>query len=341
MLRAIEDNLGLNQRVGLGLKPIEEKEQIAARTDEEERVKKSPVIIILVVFLWIMVIGCRKQEESPSIISDTAISADGVPIKYEVRGKGEPALIFVHGWCCDRSYWNAQLPYFAQKYRVVAIDLAGHGESGLARKEWTMGAFGEDVVVVLKKLSLDRVILVGHSMGGPVILEAARRLPAPMIGLVLVDSLTDFEYRIPQPAIDERLARLRADFAGVVKKSVVETMFTINTDAALVEKIAADMSSAPPAVGIGAMRMMIDWVNNDLINAVREAKAPMTCINSDTNPTKAEINRRYVPGFKAKIMSGVGHFNMIEAPDLFNNLLEETVKEFERNAANGRSSAWS
>jgi len=295
--------------------------------------KKSPVIILWVISLCLMVTGCKKREDAPSAFSGTAISADGVPIKYEVRGKGEPALVFVHGWCCDRSYWSAQLPYFARNHLVLAIDLAGHGESGLDRTEWTMGSFGEDIVAVVRKLNLDKIVLIGHSMGGPAVIEAARRLPAPIIGLVLVDSLTDFEYRIPQPAIDERLARLRADFAGVVKKSVVETMFTFNTDAALVEKIAADMSSAPPAVGIGAMKMMIDWVNNNLIKAVQEAKTPITCINSDVNPTKVEINQRYAPGFKAKIMSGVGHFNMIEAPDLFNNLLEETVKEYEQDSA--------
>jgi hypothetical protein len=118
-------------------------------------------IFLLSMSIILLIIGCAKQEEEPAIIVDSAISADGNEIHYQVQGQGKPALIFIHGWCCDRSYWDAQLPYFAQKYIVVAIDLAGHGESGLDRKEWTMGAFGEDVVAVVNKLNLEQVVLIG------------------------------------------------------------------------------------------------------------------------------------------------------------------------------------
>ena len=106
------------------------------------------------------------QTDKPSVEFGTAVSADGVQIRYEFRGKGEPTLIFVHGWCCDRSYWREQLPYFAEKHRVVAIDLAGHGESGLNRKAWTLDAFGDDVAAVAAKLSLKQMVLIGHSVGG-------------------------------------------------------------------------------------------------------------------------------------------------------------------------------
>ena len=97
-------------------------------------------------------------------MKDVAISPDGVPIYYETQGTGQPALVFVHGWSCDRSYWERQVGHFAHQYQVVAIDLAGHGESGLNRQAWTMPAFGEDVVVVVEKLGLEQVVLIGHSM---------------------------------------------------------------------------------------------------------------------------------------------------------------------------------
>lgn len=291
--------------------------------------------VVLLAFLTCYASGCKQAEKAadekgaePAITFDTAISFDGIPLSYEVRGKGEPALIFIHGWCCDRSYWNEQLPHFAQKYKVVSVDLAGHGESELDRKEWTMGRFGEDIVAVVRKLGLDKVVLVGHSMGGPVILEATRRLPDCVIGLVVVDALNDFEEKYSQEFLDKWLANLRSDFSGTVRGHVVKAMFTINSDAALVEKIAADMSSAPPAVGLGEMEKLVDWLNNDLIKVVQEVKAPITCINSDVYPTKVEINQRYAPSFKAKIMSGVGHFVMLEDPNTFNRLLDETIQEF-------------
>jgi pimeloyl-ACP methyl ester carboxylesterase len=280
--------------------------------------------------------GCGKkgkepvdvlEKADPTIIIDNAISADGVSIAYEVRGEGEPALVLIHGWCCDRSYWNEQLPHFAQKYKVVAIDLAGHGESGLERKAWTMGAFGEDVVSVINKLNLDQIVLVGHSMGGFVILEAARRMPQLVIGLVGVDTLGDFEFKFTQEQIDEFFTPFRSNFVEATR-NLVRTMFTPNSDSALVEKIVDDMSSAPQDVGLGALEGYVDFQNNEIIRVLQEMKAPITCINSDMYPTNVETNQHHSPAFKAKIMSGIGHFNMMEDPETFNRLLEETIQEF-------------
>jgi pimeloyl-ACP methyl ester carboxylesterase len=86
---------------------------------------------------------------------------------------------------------------------VVALDLAGYGQSGGGRKDWTMAAFGQDVVSVVEALGLKRVVLIGHSLGGPAVLEAARRMPGRVVGLVLVDSWVDFEGKI---APEERAA---------------------------------------------------------------------------------------------------------------------------------------
>ncbi len=295
---------------------------------------KKLLLILPLVFLLCFMVGCQQGEEvaaekevEPTIIVDNAISTDGVSIAYEVRGEGEPALVFVHGWCCDRNYWNEQLQHFAEKYKVVSIDLAGHGESSLDRKEWTMGAFGEDVVAVVNKLNLDQVVLVGHSMGGPVILEAARRMPKRVIGLVGVDTLQNFEDKFAQEQIDDMFTPLRSNFAEGTR-NFVRTMFTPTSDSALVETIAADMSSAPQDVGLGALEGYVDFQNNEIIRVLQEVQAPIVCINSDKYPTNAEANQQYAPSFKAMIMSGVGHFNMIEDSETFNRLLEETIQEF-------------
>jgi len=287
--------------------------------------------ILLSMSIILLIIGCAKQEEEPAIIVDSAISADGNAIHYQVQGQGNPALIFIHGWSCDRSYWDAQLPYFAQKYVVVAIDLAGHGDSGLDRKEWTMGAFGEDVDAVVNKLNLEQVVLVGHSMGGLVILEAARRMSKRVIGLVGVDTLQNFEDKLTQEQIDDWFTPLRSNFVETTR-NFVRTMFTPNSDPALVEKIVADMSSAPQEVGLGALEGYVDFHNDEIIRVLQEVQAPITCINSDHYPTNVEANQSYAPSYKAVIMSGVGHFNMIEDPETFNRLLEETVQEFVQKA---------
>ena len=164
-------------------------------------------------------------------------------------------------------------------------------------------------------------------MGGHVLLEAARRMPKRVIGLVGVDTLQNFEDKFTQEQIDNMFTPLRSNFVEATR-NFVRTMFTPNSDPVLVEKIANDMSSAPQEVGLGALEGYVDFHNNEEIRVLQEVQAPITCIPSDKYPTNVENNQRYAPSFQAKIMSGVGHFNMIEDPETFNRLLEESVQEF-------------
>jgi len=190
-----------------------------------------------------------------------------------------------------------------------------------------MEAYGEDVAAVVTKLNLDRVVLIGHSMGGYVMIEASKRLSDKAIGLIGVDTLQDFEFKFTQEQIDGWFTPFRSNYVEATR-DVVRTMFTPNSDPALVEKIVVDMSSAPQEVILGALEGYVDFQNNEMIQVLQEVQAPIVCINSDVNPTNVETNQRYALSFKAKIMSGVGHFNMIEDPVTFNRLLEETIQEF-------------
>lgn len=254
-------------------------------------------------------------------MNDVTISADGIPIHYEVHGKGTPTLVFVHGWCCDRSYWEKQVNHFGQQYKVVAVDLAGHGESGLGRKTWTISAFGEDVVAVVEKLDLKPVVLIGHSMGGEVIVEAARRISKRVTGLVGVDTFRRVG-PMRKEQIDDFLSPFRANFAEAAR-NFVRRMFVSNSDSALVEKIVEDMSAAPPDVGVGAGEELL---NTDLKADLQEMKAPIVVINSDYRPTDVEAAQKY--GIEVVFMSGVGHFVMLEDAETFNHLLDEAVKRF-------------
>lgn len=88
------------------------------------------------------------------------------------------------------------------------------------------------------------------------------------------------------------------------------------------------LSSAPLEVGMGAFDGNFNYWLNDIVQVVKETKAPITCINSDKYPSNLEGNKKYNPSYKLKIMTGVGHFVMLEDPENFNCLLEETVQEF-------------
>lgn len=277
--------------------------------------------IVPLITAWLMV---SVVMYSSCATENITVSADGVPIGSQVQGSGSPALVFVHGWCCDKSYWDAQVPYFSKKYKVVTIDLAGHGESGLGREAYTMEAFGEDVVAVVEKLGLGKVVLIGHSMGGSVILEAARRMPGHVIGLVGADTFNNVERKFQ---MDELLASLRANFTETTA-GFVRTMFTPAADSVLVETIAADMSSSPPEVGVSAIEEFSIYWNDKLTPALKQVQVPVRCINSDMYTSDVEAGRRYASSFEAVDMSGVGHFVMIEDPETFNRLLDQAVAEF-------------
>jgi len=261
-----------------------------------------------------------------NVQSQFAISADGVPIHYDVRGNGSIALMFVHGWCCDRHYWDRQVDHFPS-YTVVTLDLAGHGESGRNRTRWTMPAFGQDVVAVVEQLGLGQVVLIGHSMGGAVIVEAARRLPTAVIGLVGVDIWHDLGHAQTPAQIAAFMAPFHDDFVEATR-AVVRPMFLPSSDDALAEEIIQAVSAAPPQVGIGAAEQYLVYASV-LQERLEEIAAPKIAINSADWPT-TDMEAAGRCGIEVVLMSGVGHLVMMEDPQTFNCLLDEAVQEIIR-----------
>lgn len=131
------------------------------------------------------------QLEPPHVdgTPEIATEPDGVHIEYRRFGTGDPAIVLIHGWATDANYWNAQFNPLKAKYSVVAVDLAGHGASSKNRSDWSMANYGEDVATVARRLPNQQIILVGHSMGGTVALEAAPRIGDRVIGIIVVDAL--------------------------------------------------------------------------------------------------------------------------------------------------------
>jgi pimeloyl-ACP methyl ester carboxylesterase len=257
-------------------------------------------------------------------VREVAVSADGIPVVYEVHGTGTPALVFVHGWSCDRTHWAGQVDHFAARHQVVTIDLAGHGESGVGRPSWTMTAFGEDVAAVVDRLGLRTVVLVGHSMGGDVIVEAARRLGARVAGLVWVDVYTSLAKPRTHEQVEAILVPLRDDFA-TTSRAFIKRLFAPDSDPVLVDRVVAGISARPPEIAIDTLEHSI---RNDgpVVIGLRELTAPIVAINPDHRPT--DIDGLLGHGVKTVIMPGVGHFPMMEDPAAFNRVLEDVIDVF-------------
>jgi pimeloyl-ACP methyl ester carboxylesterase len=273
------------------------------------------------VFLTLAFGTIQAQTEWPHVV----LSKDGVPISYEIYGAGEPTLVFVHGWSCDARYWRAQVPHFLKKYRVVILDLAGHGHSGTTRTRYTMGAFGEDVRAVTEAAGSGSVILIGHSMGGSVIAEAARLMPGRVIGLIGIDTLENIEYPMTFEEFKKMIAPLEKDFRAGSRQFIGE-MILPQTDPQLREWILSDVSAAPPAVALSAMNeMMTQYITGEAAKAFEKIRIPVITVNGDLWPINYEANRRHMFSYDAIVLKKADHFLMMDRPEEFNRALEKAI----------------
>jgi pimeloyl-ACP methyl ester carboxylesterase len=270
--------------------------------------------------------GTPPADGSPQIVTE----GDGLHIEYRTYGKGDPAIILVHGWATDANYWNAQFDPLKAKYTVVAVDLAGHGASSKGRSDWSMGNYGEDVATVVRQLPNHQIILVGHSMGGTVALEAARRIGDRVIGVIVVDALKSIGLPpTPQAEIDKRVAPFRIDFIGSVRKYVTEELFEKGADPLFVQKVAYDMSLEPPDVAIPSLQALLSM---DFATVLPDIHVPVLAINSDMGTTDEKRIRKLLPTFKADIIPHTSHFLMMEVPDKFNPILLRDIEDLVQKA---------
>lgn len=252
-------------------------------------------------------------------LAGTAWAADGLPIRYEAAGAGPVALVFVHGWCCNRTHWRTQVGAFASDYRTVALDLGGHGESGLGRARWSAKAAAGDILAVIDALGLEQVILIGHSMGGYVSAFAAWERPEAVLGLVGVDTYRQLD----QPVTAERIAPFRQDFGQAMTRTV-RRLCRADASPDLVARVAGDMGAANPDVGVGLMAASLSEV--EIVKDVLR-RLPHTIVTLNAPDTPGSRAAAAGLGVKMIELPWAGHFPMLEAPEAFDAQLTGVLDE--------------
>ncbi len=281
---------------------------------------------LLFLTLFLFITSCAQftcVPESP------VTSVDGVSIDFEIQGEGSPTLVFVHGWSCDKTYWSDQVSFFSKRFKTVTIDLPGHGKSGVNRTDWTIEKFGQDVATVVNKLKLKKVILVGHSMGGPIIVEAAQRVPKRTIGIVAVDSgaLKDPTKDPSKKSVDGIVANLSRNFSGTMQAIVKKYIFLPTSDKRIVQKVASDMAAQPPEIGVEVMKGLRAWEMGDDLASIKRVQAPVLFINAKRTMPNVELYKK-IADFRYRLIPNVGHFVMLEDPKTFNEILLHEIDEF-------------
>ncbi|MGB2954795.1 MAG: alpha/beta hydrolase [Anaerolineales bacterium] len=275
----------------------------------------------------VILAGCVSRNIA--VKYEIATSDDSERIAYSTYGEGEIALIFIHGWSCDSRYWQKQLSTFLTDYRVVTIDLSGHGNSSSGRRYYTMLSFAKDVKAVIEKDNINQAILIGHSMGGGVMAEVARLIPEKTIGLIGIDTLHNVVEQLPQNILDDVTKPFEEDFQNAMQ-AFVAPMFPEETDEELIRWVKEDMSSAPSEVALSAFRnYMGQYVSGEASEVFKAITIPVVSINTRLWPTNEGANRKHIQTYNLFYIEDTGHFPMLEKPKEFNAALIKALEYIE------------
>ena len=250
---------------------------------------------------------------------------DGIRVHYKTLGTGETALVFVHGWTCDLTFWRDQVPYFEGRTRIVLVDLPGHGRSDKPNVDYTQDLFARGVHAALQDAGVTSAVLVGHSMGTPVVRQFYRLFPTETRALVAVDAtLLD-----PVPDLAARQERLRQFYSPafrVAMANMVDCMFVPQTSPEIRQFVKPRMMQAPQWVAAGALKGLADptlWKPDPI-------DVPLLAIMAKArnwSPEQEASFRTIVPHVDYHAMEGVGHFLMMEQPQAFNMMLAQFLTQ--------------
>ena len=239
---------------------------------------------------------------------------DSTKIHYKSYGQGKDALVLVHCWTCNLELWRDQIPELSKRARVIALDLPGHGLSDKPKINYTMDLFASAIDAVLKDAGVERAVLVGHSMGTPVVRQFYRKYPQKTLALVIVDGL------IRPFASKEHREQFMAPFRGPNYKEAGAQMLaniTATLSAADKERVASSFLKTPQYVLVSSMEGMNDesLYGPDKINVpvfALLAKSPFWPADTE------EYLHGLAPDLEFVMWDGVSHYLFLDRPKEFN-----------------------
>lgn len=251
-------------------------------------------------------------------------------------GHGNPPIAFVHGFACTHEDWQAQLAHFGKTHSVVACDLRGHGQTPGDSRDCSIETYGTDVAEMLGELKFPPAILVGHSMGCRAVLQAYLYAPERVAGIVLIDGS---RLGFGDPVVAERVMneQLRATGYGVFARRLFDEMFIVSSDPKLKATIIDRALQVKSEVGGTLFPRMVGWDARRMEAALAAVRVPLMVIQSTTmNAERIRVSlsqsqsspwldlvKARAPGARIEIVSGVGHFPQLEAPDNVNALIAD------------------
>ena len=256
-------------------------------------------------------------------------------IHHVVSGQGRPPVVFVHGFGCAHSDWDAQVAYLSGRHQTIAVDLRGHGASPGEAAECSIERYGADVAEVMRALSLEPSVLVGHSMGCRVVIEAALQAPSYTAGVILVDG-SQFAPAMAA-VLKERFAT--ADGYAATVKGLFTDMFTDKSDPAVVAAVCARAERLPRSIGEKMLTDMQRYDVGRLAGSLASLQVPVMALQSTYSNEKRErrplregqatpyldMVRGSVPSVRVEVIADTGHFPQLDESARTNALIERFI----------------
>lgn len=277
-------------------------------------------IVIVTILTMLSCLGTRSARAdvaAPVVDAPSRFAKlDGVRVHYKSYGKGREALVFVHGWTCNMTFWRGQVPAFESRTRVILIDLPGHGESDKPHVDYTMDLFARSIDAVLRDAGVERAVLVGHSMGTPVIRQFYRKYPEKTLALVIVDgALRPFA---DAAAMAKFIEPLRGPNYTEAAGRFLDGMLGPVSSPSLRQEIRSAMLGVPQYVAVSAMDGMF---SKDIWTQDKISVPVLAVMTKMWPPDNEQFDRSVAPQLDYQAWAGVSHFLMMEKPKEFNDAL--------------------
>lgn len=285
-----------------------------------------PIFIIL---LSLLLFTCKNPNQK---LPSYTRSQDGTQIHFTLYGSGQPAVVLVHGWCIDQTYWDQTVDSLKEDHEVLTIDLAGHGLSDTTRGEYTMEAYAQDVLAAMDATDITKAILVGHSMASSVILEVNRQAPDRVVGLIGIDNFknlgTVYNDSL-KDKYDEAMAKMKKDYEGFNRSYVDQYLFPKEADSAAKARVFQSILNTNHRVAANTLKNLWVFSAQEQMLA-QDLTHKLYLVECTYLPTDTAALHKYAGhGYQIYTISGTGHYPMIETPGEFAKQLKKAIAAIE------------
>lgn len=246
---------------------------------------------------------------------------DGTTLGYDDTGAGARTLVLTHGLGCDRSFMAPQVAHLSPRYRVINVDLRGHGESDKPRQDYHPDVQARDLAEMCVKLGIIRPVFIGHSLGGVVGLRLAHLFPDLPAGLVALDAAIAVPPEVVQltPGLVGRLQELEGDDYARVAREILSGFFHPRDDPARREEIIATMASCRKDVFLSGWVQTV--VHTDCSQPLAGLRVPMLYVAAQMPNGGVDQIRTSAYAVVAQT-TGSGHFIELECADQVNAMID-------------------